>query len=173
MLPPSYANVTEKQPCIFELSTYADIDASGLGFLNTIVRDNCQTAGLFCDMTTQVCERRRLVGQQCQYHRDCQSVSKPWRFLTPPHAEAYVQYNCFRNVCSSSPEEPFRVASWQYAVTTLAVILGIVFSSHCGDILWPPMTMSKHYSNGSYLHYVGDDASPASLETLSRNIRLL
>ncbi|KAH9987314.1 hypothetical protein BJV74DRAFT_774147 [Russula compacta] len=104
----TYANVTEKQPCIFELSTYVDIDASGLGFLNTIVRDNCQTARLFCDTTTQVCERRRLVGQQCQYHRDCQS------------------YNCFQNMCSSSPEEPFRVASWQYAVTTLAVILAMV-----------------------------------------------
>lgn len=71
---PRYANMTEKQPCAFELSTYSDIDASGLGFVNTIVRDNCKTAQLFCDTTTQLCERLRLVGEQCQYHRDCQSV---------------------------------------------------------------------------------------------------
>src|SRR6267154_3526314 len=69
-----YANVTEKQPCVFELSTYSEIDVSGTGFLNTVVRDNCETARVFCDTTTQVCERLRLVGQQCQYHRDCQSV---------------------------------------------------------------------------------------------------
>src|SRR6266852_3880204 len=70
----SYANATEKQPCVFELSTYSEIDVSGTGFLNTVVRDNCETARFFCDTTTQVCERLRLVGQQCQYHRNCQSV---------------------------------------------------------------------------------------------------
>lgn len=70
----SYANATEKQPCVFELSTYSEIDVSGTGFLNIVVRDNCETARFFCDTTTQVCERLRLVGQQCQYHRDCQSV---------------------------------------------------------------------------------------------------
>ena len=69
-----YANMTEREPCIFEISTYSDMNASGLGFLNTIVRDNCQTAHFFCDTTSQLCERLRLVGQQCQYHRDCQSV---------------------------------------------------------------------------------------------------
>ncbi|KAN0120711.1 hypothetical protein V8E52_003980 [Russula decolorans] len=102
----TYANATEKQPCVFELSTYSEIDVSGTGFLNIVVRDNCETARFFCDTTTQVCERLRLVGQQCQYHRDCQS------------------YNCLRNVCASPPEEPFEVALWQYAVTTLAVVLG-------------------------------------------------
>ncbi|KAI9511827.1 hypothetical protein F5148DRAFT_201581 [Russula earlei] len=103
----TYANVTEKQPCIFELSQYPDIAASGMGFLNTIVRDNCQTARFFCDATTQLCEPLRLVGQPCQYHRDCKS------------------YNCVRNICSSPPEEPFEVALWQYAVTTLALVLAM------------------------------------------------
>ena len=70
----SYANATEKQHCVFELSTYSEIDVFGTGFLNTIVRDNCETARFFCDTATQVCGRLRLVGQQCQYHRDCQSV---------------------------------------------------------------------------------------------------
>jgi hypothetical protein len=120
-----YANMTEKQPCIFELSTYSDINASGLGFLNTIVRDNCETARFFCDTTSQLCERLRLVGQQCQYHRDCQSV----RFTVPflffrSSTESYVQYNCIRNVCANPPEEPFEVAFWQYVVTTLAVVAG-------------------------------------------------
>ena len=70
----SYANATEKQPCVFELSTYSEIDVFGTGFLNIVVRDNCETARFFCDTATQVCGRLRLVGQQCQYHRDCQSV---------------------------------------------------------------------------------------------------
>jgi hypothetical protein len=70
----SYANMTEKQPCVFELSTYSVINASGSGFVNTIVRDNCKTAQLFCDTTSQLCERLRLVGERCQFHRDCQSV---------------------------------------------------------------------------------------------------
>ena len=41
------------------------------------------------------------------------------------NAEVDVQYNCLQNVCASPPEEPFEVALWQYAVTTLAVVLGI------------------------------------------------
>ena len=121
-----YANMTEKEPCIFEISTYSEINASGLGFLNTIVRDNCQTAHLFCDTTSQLCERLRLVGQQCQYHRDCQSVRFSFSFFSIFKAESDVQYNCNRNVCANSPEEPFEVALWQYVVTTLAVVLGRV-----------------------------------------------
>src|SRR6266404_1471915 len=73
-LSPSYANITVKQPCAFELSTYQEISAAGIGFTNNIVRDNCQTAFYFCDTVTKVCELLRSVGQQCQYHRDCQSV---------------------------------------------------------------------------------------------------
>jgi hypothetical protein len=30
--------------------------------------------------------------------------------------------------------------------------------------------MGKHRSDGSYLHHVGDDAPPASSETLSRDL---
>src|SRR5258708_25068693 len=167
----SYANVTEKQPCAFELSTYSDIDVSGTGFLNTIVRDNCQTTRFFCDMTTQVCERLRLVGQQCQYHRDCQSVHFVLYFGDVWTLRLDVQYNCLRNVCASPPEEPFEVAPWQYAVTTLAVVLGRFFSSHCG--IASCRFMRKQCSNGSYLHHVGDDAPPTSLETLSRDPRVL
>jgi hypothetical protein len=74
MFSPSYANLTEKEPCIFELSTYSDLDSTGLGFENTIVRDNCKTTKFFCNTAIQACERLRFVGQQCQYHRDCQSV---------------------------------------------------------------------------------------------------
>lgn len=123
----SYANATEKQPCLFELSTYSDIDVFGTGFLNTIVRDNCQTAQLFCDTTTQVCERLRLVGQKCQYHRDCQSVPFCVFYCQSLKVDVDVQYNCLQNVCASPPEEPFEVALWQYAVTTLAVVLGNFF----------------------------------------------
>lgn len=70
----TYANVTEKQPCSFELSTYEEINAAGVGFTNSIVRDNCQTAQYFCNTAAKVCEPLRSVGQQCQYHRDCRSV---------------------------------------------------------------------------------------------------
>jgi hypothetical protein len=122
-----YANATEKQPCIFELSTYSGINTAGLGFLNTIVRDNCQTARFFCDTTSQLCERLRLVGQRCQYHRDCQSVRFRVPFLFSIFkAESHVQYNCIQNVCADPPEEPFEVALWQYVATTLAVVLGKV-----------------------------------------------
>ncbi|KAN0132984.1 hypothetical protein V8E53_009349 [Lactarius tabidus] len=103
----TYANLTEKQPCTFELSTYEEINAAGVGFTNSIVRDNCQTALHFCNTATKACEPLRSVGQQCQYHRDCQS------------------YNCVQNVCASSPEEPFKVTLWQYAMTTLAIILAM------------------------------------------------
>ncbi|KAH9960885.1 hypothetical protein BC827DRAFT_1260663 [Russula dissimulans] len=103
----TYANVTEKQSCIFELSTYPGIDDSGLAYVNTIVRDNCETARFFCNTTTQVCESLQTVGQPCRYHRDCKS------------------YTCFRKLCASPPEEPFLVAVWHYAVTTLAVFLAM------------------------------------------------
>jgi len=75
--------------------------------VNTIVRDNCKTAQLFCDTTTQLCEQLRLAGERCQYHRDCQS------------------YNCLQNMCVNPPEEPFEVALWHYIVTTLAVVLAM------------------------------------------------
>ena len=78
----SYANMTEKQPCTFELSTYDGISAAGVGFTNNIVRDNCQTALYFCNTATKVCEPLRLVGQQCQYHRDCQSVGLDFPWMT-------------------------------------------------------------------------------------------
>jgi hypothetical protein len=166
----SYANATEKQPCVFELSTYAEIDVSGTGFQNIVVRDNCETARFFCDTTTQVCERLRLVGQRCQYHRDCQSVQISILYFADLWTlRLGVQYNCLRNVCTSPPEEPFEVALWQYAVTTLAVVLGRYSSLVCEGL-------SRRFtrrSNGGYLHHVGDDAPPASFETLSRDLRVL
>ncbi|KAI0303716.1 hypothetical protein B0F90DRAFT_1315284 [Multifurca ochricompacta] len=103
----THANVTEKEPCIFELSTYSGIDPAGMGFKETIARDNCQTAQFFCDTATRVCGKLRLVGQQCQYHRDCQS------------------YNCLQSTCASPPEEPLKVALWQYGATTLAAVLAM------------------------------------------------
>lgn len=74
-------------------------------------------------------------------------------------------------MCASPPEEPFEVALWQYAVTTLAVVLGRFFSSHHESI--SGRFTRKSHSNGSYMYYVGDDAPPASLETLSRDLRIL
>lgn len=82
-----------------------------------------------------------------------------------------AQYNCLRNVCASPPEEPFEVALWQYAVTTLAVVLGRSSSLLCE--YFSRRFTRKHRSNGGYLHHVGDDAPPASLETLSRDLRVL
>ena len=45
------------------------------------------------------------------------------------------QYNCVQNLCASPPEEPFKVALWQYATTILAVILGRL-SVRFIDRLW-------------------------------------
>jgi hypothetical protein len=91
-------------------------------------------------------------------------------FCQSLNAEVNIQYNCLQNVCASPPEEPFEVALWQYAVTSLAVVLGRFFSSR---IKVPLVDSRKHRSNGSYMHYVGDGAPAASLETLSRNLRIL
>ncbi|KAI0052286.1 hypothetical protein FA95DRAFT_1378769 [Auriscalpium vulgare] len=102
----TYANATEAQPCTFELTTYADVGPDG-GFTNTIVRDSCQTAHLFCNTKTNVCEAVRQVGAPCDYHRDCRS------------------YNCVQNYCESPPEAPFAVAIWQYVVTGFAIVLAM------------------------------------------------
>ncbi|KAH9003021.1 hypothetical protein EDB86DRAFT_3063036 [Lactarius hatsudake] len=114
----TYANLTEKKPCTFELSTYEGISAAGVGFTNSIVRDNCQTALHFCNTATKVCEPLRSVGQQCQYHRDCKSALKLKRVTGN-------QYNCVQNVCASPPEEPVEVTLGQYATTTVAIILAM------------------------------------------------
>ena len=82
-----------------------------------------------------------------------------------------IQYICLQNVCASPPETPFEVALWQYAVTTLAVILGRSSSLLCEG--FSRRFTRKHRSNGGYLHHVSDDAPPASLETLSRDLRVL
>ena len=50
-------------------------------------------------------------------------------YCQPLDAEVDAQYNCLQNMCVTPPEEPFEVALWQYAVTTLAVVLGRFFSS--------------------------------------------
>lgn len=92
-------------------------------------------------------------------------------FYQSLNAEVNIQYNCLQNECASPPEEPFEVALWQYAVTTLAVVLGKTLSEHHEGI--SGRFMRKHRSNGSYMHYVGDGAPPASFETLSRDLRIL
>ncbi|KAI0264376.1 hypothetical protein BC834DRAFT_826430 [Gloeopeniophorella convolvens] len=122
----TYANASETQPCVFEVSTYADVDAAGVGYTNTITRDNCQTARFFCNTATNMCESLRTVGQPCQYHRDCRS------------------YNCLQNVCANAPEEPFDVVLWQYATTTLAIVLAM--ASTCAMLtLMHRRHRLKHY----------------------------
>jgi hypothetical protein len=77
----TYANAAQGEPCSYELTAYNTStptpDGLMLGdvFVNTIVRDNCLTASLFCSTQTNVCEERRDIGDACSYHRDCLSVS--------------------------------------------------------------------------------------------------
>ncbi|KAI0034760.1 hypothetical protein K488DRAFT_44749 [Vararia minispora EC-137] len=110
-----FANATLGEPCVFEKTDYTSVlsgagDGSGEGsatVVNTIVRDNCRTGGLFCNTQTGACESQKLEGGACQFHRDC------------------VSYTCVENVCRLAPETPVRVPPWQYAVTSLSLILAM------------------------------------------------
>ena len=70
-----YANVTAGQSCVYELTGYTTADHDGQDSTNIIVRDNCRTAEFFCDSSTSLCVPVKEIGQQCQYNRDCRSVS--------------------------------------------------------------------------------------------------
>jgi hypothetical protein len=82
-----------------------------------------------------------------------------------------IQYTCLQSICASPPEEPFEVALWQYAVTTLAVVLGRFSVYFVEKSVVDPQ--ANCCSNGSYLPHVGGDAPAVSLEKLPRDSRLL
>ncbi|KAA1476214.1 hypothetical protein DENSPDRAFT_913393 [Dentipellis sp. KUC8613] len=100
----TYANMTKDAPCVYELTNYATAGPGGALSTNTIVRDNCLTATLFCNTHSSRCEPRKPLGATCEYHRDCETD------------------NCQQYVCMASPASPYTVAVWQYACTSLAII---------------------------------------------------
>ncbi|KAF9492306.1 hypothetical protein BDN71DRAFT_1497577 [Pleurotus eryngii] len=99
------ARIGVNEPCIFENTTYASYDAQGVLVEYNIYRDNCiSEGGLFCGVESQRCERKKELGRACTTDVEC------------------VSFNCMRGICTRSPETPYAVAPWQYALTILTVV---------------------------------------------------
>ncbi|KAJ8489955.1 hypothetical protein ONZ45_g13379 [Pleurotus djamor] len=96
------ANVSLAQPCISENTTYTDFAFDGSLIDYSIYRDNCLPQ-FFCAPGTLQCEEKKVLGGGCQYDIECSS------------------FNCLQGVCVHSPETPYHVAPWQYAVTVLCI----------------------------------------------------
>ncbi|KAF7423967.1 hypothetical protein PC9H_009267 [Pleurotus ostreatus] len=99
------ARIGADEPCIFENTTYASYDAQGVLVEYNIYRDNCLSeGGLFCGLESKRCERKKELGWACATDVEC------------------VSFNCMQGICTRSPETPYVVAPWQYALTILSIV---------------------------------------------------
>ncbi|KDQ24232.1 hypothetical protein PLEOSDRAFT_685, partial [Pleurotus ostreatus PC15] len=93
------------EPCISENTTYASYDAQGVLVEYNIYRDNCLSeGGLFCGLESKRCERKKELGWACATDVEC------------------VSFNCMQGICTRSPETPYVVAPWKYALTILTIV---------------------------------------------------
>ncbi|KAL0953224.1 hypothetical protein HGRIS_004477 [Hohenbuehelia grisea] len=100
----TYANRTSNQPCTSDATTYTAFAQDGQLINVTISRDTCVRPAYFCG-ASQTCEQTRLLSMPCSADHQCAS------------------YNCAPlGVCVPSPETPYHVAPWQYAVTIICVV---------------------------------------------------
>ncbi|KAI0313650.1 hypothetical protein OF83DRAFT_1140469 [Amylostereum chailletii] len=130
-----YANVTEGQACTYELTNYVTtLPENQVAFINAIARDNCLTAHLFCDTQSNVCEPLRIVGQTCRYHRECAS------------------YNCVQDLCAMSPDEPFEVATWQFVITGIAIVLAMTATCAMLTIMHKHHRLKKYQETRDYCY---------------------
>jgi hypothetical protein len=122
----SYANATLGVPCIIDSTVYIGLGPNGEQFSTTVSRDNCKSPGLYCNPTSDACEKTQAIGQACQNDQECQSVSiYNVRRAIDAYASMRGQYNCnMQNICAVPPATPLKVAIWQYVLTGLAVLMG-------------------------------------------------
>ncbi|KAJ7683683.1 hypothetical protein B0H17DRAFT_1160853 [Mycena rosella] len=99
-----YANVTAGDKCITDNTTYIDIGPSGQQVTNTVSRDNCQSPNFYCDPAQLGCQRTLAIDSPCQTDQQC------------------VSLNCAAGTCANPPETPNRIAPWQCALTTTAIV---------------------------------------------------
>lgn len=121
-----YANATLGTPCIMDSTVYVGSGPKGEQFSNTVLRDNCIKPGLYCNTTSNVCEVTLQLGLSCQNDLECDSVCLLAALSRPSEPYMlYIQYNCnTQDVCAVPPETPLKVAVWQYALTSVIVLLG-------------------------------------------------
>ena len=121
-----YANATLGAPCITDSTSYVGTGPKGETFSNTVLRDNCVSPDLYCNATSNVCEKKKAIGLACQNDLECESVSL--EVILSRTAEPHIlpmQYNCnTQNICVVPPEIPMKFAVWQYVVTSIAALLG-------------------------------------------------
>ncbi|KAH9914961.1 uncharacterized protein B0H18DRAFT_940343 [Fomitopsis serialis] len=103
-----YANVSLGHTCLLDDVTYIVDGPDGQQYSNTITRDNCQSPRLYCDRNSTQCVLTKSLGEECDTDRECQS------------------HNCGTSgTCIDPPEMPLHVATWQYGVVALSVLLAM------------------------------------------------
>ncbi|TDL25737.1 hypothetical protein BD410DRAFT_784778 [Rickenella mellea] len=105
-----YANITLGLQCILESTLYAGYGTNGMPYSITILRDNCRSPRLYCDQSSNLCERTKEIGQPCQNDKECLSTS------------------CgVANICVHIPGQVVIIKPWEYWLTSLA-IMGVMTS---------------------------------------------
>ncbi|TFK78224.1 hypothetical protein K466DRAFT_507635, partial [Polyporus arcularius HHB13444] len=96
----TYANMTLGQPCILDVTSYAD------GAHNsTVARHNCQTPRFYCHSGFAVCVPTKALGLPCESNEECQSIT------------------CgSQGMCVDPPGTPIHVKAWHFVITGLSVI---------------------------------------------------
>jgi len=62
------------QPCSSDSADYVSPGPNGQEFITTVIRHNCRTPQLFCNINSNLCESTKPLGSQCGYDQECQSV---------------------------------------------------------------------------------------------------
>ncbi|KZS92500.1 hypothetical protein SISNIDRAFT_115690 [Sistotremastrum niveocremeum HHB9708] len=100
-----YANVTLGLPCIIDTTVYSGSGPNGERLTSNVTRDNCVKPGSYCDPSNTTCQMTKPTGASCSMDSECQSD------------------DCGNNnVCDTAPGEPVMIPTWQYVLTTLAIV---------------------------------------------------
>ncbi|KAF9644893.1 hypothetical protein BDM02DRAFT_3121170 [Thelephora ganbajun] len=70
----SPASITLGQPCLIDSTDYVSPGPNGQEFVTTVIRHNCRTPQLFCNLVSHICEPTKPPGFQCNHDQECQSV---------------------------------------------------------------------------------------------------
>jgi hypothetical protein len=122
----SYANVTVKLPCIVDETVFNLRGANNQVITTVVSRDNCKKPDTYCNSESKVCVPTKSISESCGEDRECQSVLLI-PFSIQPEIDLFPrnQDNCDSNrVCATPPEQPIQIPMWQYAITSVCIIVG-------------------------------------------------
>lgn len=130
-----FANATIGQRCIIDDTTYVDTGPDGQQSGNRIVRHNCQTPLLYCDLASTQCFLARPVGMECALDYECRS------------------FNCGpQGSCIESAGSAHQVQRWQYAIAIVVVAISMTATGAMLVVIHQRLRLQQHRELREYYY---------------------